>query len=102
MITVSRDSGWTDRFRNYQVLLDGAVIGEIESGEQKSFEVAAGTHHIALKIDWCQTKPIQFNITDGEVHFNCGSSLRGWRLFLAAYYILFKQDQYIWLTRTGD
>lgn len=97
-ISVSRDSGYADRIRAYRVLLDGNEIGRIGNGETKSFDIKPGQHQLALKIDWCGSAAINFGIANDQcVKFQCGSNLRGFRLFLAVYYAIFAWRKYLWL-----
>lgn len=97
-ITLARDSGYADRIRSYRVLLDGLEIGTISNGESKTFSVEPGAHELVLKIDWCSSNTVRFDLPEARsIRFECGSSLRGIKLFLALYYVLFARDQYIWL-----
>jgi hypothetical protein len=97
-ISVSRDSGYADRIRDYRVLLDGAEIGRIGNGGQKSFEIAAGRHQLMIKVDWCRSNIVSFNLAEGQsAEFTGGSSLRGWRLVLALYYATLGFRNYLWL-----
>jgi hypothetical protein len=97
-ISVSRDSGYADRRRDYRVLLDGAEIGRIGNGGQKSFEISPGRHQLMLKIDWCRSNIVDFNSPDGgSAQFKSGSSLRGWRLALLLHYATFGFRNYLWL-----
>ena len=41
MIRIQRDSGYTDRLRAYNVVLDGDVVGQIGNGEQLELEVGS-------------------------------------------------------------
>jgi hypothetical protein len=86
-ISVSRDSGYADRLRDYRVLLDGPEIGRIGDAGERSFEVAAGRHQLMMKVDWGRSNILSFEIgPDQSMKFHCGSSLRGWRLTLTLYY----------------
>jgi hypothetical protein len=99
MLTLKRDSGYADRARAYKVVLDGKVIGEIRNGEEKTFEISSGAHELVIKIDWCSSNTINFNHVS-TTRFNCGSNLRGAKIFLALIYVFFLRNQYVWLTKT--
>ena len=78
LITISRDSGYADRIRSYKVAVDGAEIGTIGNGESKTFSIQPGPHKLVLKIDWCSTNTVSFDLpSEGSVNFECGSNLRG-------------------------
>lgn len=51
-----------DRRRDYHVLIDGARVGEISAGDQRGFEVAAGTHELQLKIDWVSSPALTLTL----------------------------------------
>jgi hypothetical protein len=97
-ITVTRESGYTDRLRAYTILVDDIEIGRIRDGETCSFPLASGHHQIRLKIDWCGSETLSFELPSGGcAMFSCGSPLRGPALVLALLYVLFRRNQYIWL-----
>ena len=102
-ITISRDSGYADRLRSYRVHIDGSEIGVIDNGDAKTFALEPGVHNLVLKIDWCSSNTITFDLPpEGSVQFECGSNLRGINLFLGIYYILFARDQYLWLRSSHE
>jgi len=85
-ISICGDRGYADRLRDYRVLLDGAEIGRIGNGGQKSFEIGPGHHQLMIKVDWGRSNIIVFDLADGEsAQFRGGTSLRGWRLALSLY-----------------
>jgi hypothetical protein len=97
MIRIKRDTGYADRVRAYKVVLDGNVIGEIKNGQQVEFDVAPGKHQLNLKIDWCRSNIVDFEINQSTVEFECGSNLRGFKILLAIFYVTFLRSKYIWL-----
>ncbi|MCA8985852.1 MAG: hypothetical protein R3C12_22920 [Planctomycetaceae bacterium] len=97
MIRIKRDTGYVDSLRAYIVVLDGNVIGEIENGQQVEFDVAPGMHHLNLKIDWCRSNIIDFEVNQDAIEFECGSNLRGFKVLLAIFYVLFLRSKYLWL-----
>jgi len=99
MIRIKRDSGYADRLRAYKVLLDGEVIGEISNDQQFEFDAAPGKHQIQLKIDWCTSNRVDFEKEQDTVEFECGSSLRGFRILLSILYVTILRNQYMWLKR---
>jgi hypothetical protein len=99
-ITVRRTTSYADRLRAYKVKLDGVVVGSVRARESVTVPVSPGRHSLVVRIDWCGSEQIDFEIQPGEhVCFDCGSSLVGWRLLLAAFYITFRTHQYLWLRR---
>jgi hypothetical protein len=97
-LTISRDSGWADRLRDYRVLVDGIGVAGIGNGETKSIGVRPGKHVLSMEIDWCRSNAVTFEISEDQaIRFLCGSSLRGARVVLAVYYVLFARNDYLWL-----
>lgn|SRR3989338_2972024 len=97
MIRIKRDTGYADRLRAYKVVLDGNVIGEIRNGQQVEFDVESGKHMLNLKIDWCRSNIVEFEIKQDSVQFECGSNLRGFKILLAIFYVILLRSKYIWL-----
>jgi hypothetical protein len=99
-LTVSRDSGYVDNLRAYHILLDGKKIGKLKNGETREFTVDPGSHSIKAKIDWCSSQTLDFTATDGEpLVFHVKSNLRGMRLSLIFWKVLFAPDSYLHLER---
>lgn len=98
IITIKRGSSRADRRRRYKVVVDNQYLGSIKDGESKSFAVSPGEHELALKIDWCSSNRVRFNIASNQtVTFDCGSSLVGPKIALALFYVLFAWNRYLWL-----
>jgi hypothetical protein len=97
-ISLTRDSGYADKVRDYRVMLDGSEIGRIADGESKTFVVPAGKHELRLKIDWCGSNTVDFDLSAGaSAAFRCGSSLRRLKLVLGLYYSIIARNRYVWL-----
>ena len=95
-----RDSGYADRARKYQVVVDEAVVGQVSNGETKEFSLSPGHHEVRMKIDWCGSRPVEFTATERDtVTFRARSNLRGSKLFAALWYVIFDRNSYILLER---
>lgn len=97
MIRITRESGYADVLRAYQVVLDGKVVGKIKDGEQFEFDVAPGKHQLNLKVDWCRSNIVDFEVGQGAVEFECGSNVGGCNGPMAIVYVLFLSHDYLWL-----
>lgn len=95
MIILKRGKGYADKMRAYTVLLDGNEIGKIRQGESKQFQAQEGKHTLQLKIDWCISKPITFDLAEKYITFECGSNTA----IKAAFSAFFKTNDYMWLKR---
>ena len=97
VLTIVRPSGSVDILRGYKVILDGQPVGQIKDGETKQFTVSAGPHQLALNIDWCGSKTIQFTANEGDnLNFHARSNLSGKNWFYRGlWYMLFQRDSYL-------
>ena len=98
MIEISRVSNYSDRLRKYKIIVDDKEISDLKDGEIKQLELDEGNHNIYLKIDWCRSNKVDFYTPKDEIiRFECGSSIIGWKRFIAFVYITFLKNQYLWL-----
>lgn len=87
-----------DKIRNYKIIIDGRNYGIIGSGKTKEIDIAPGNHEIFLKIDWCRSNKIDFNISRNQtIEFECGNSITGWKLIFVCIYITFLKNRYLWI-----
>ncbi|SRR5258708_3528220 len=73
-LTISRDSGWADRLRDYRVLVDGIGVAGIGNGETKSIGVRPGKHVPSMEIDWCRSNAVTFEISEDQTSDSCADS----------------------------
>jgi hypothetical protein len=102
-LKVTRDSGYADRLRAYAIMLDGKKIGELKNGESKNFSISTGPHALTMKIDWCGSETIKFSAAEDEsLLFSVSSNLRGVKVFLAIWYVLFDRSSYLQIEKTAN
>jgi len=100
-IEIKREGGFKDAVRAYQIELDGKVIGKINKGEEVGLDIPAGKHRLRLKIDWCGSPSLDFEIQTGQIlKFACGNNLPPLPL-LVLVYITFRRNKYLWLRPVG-
>jgi hypothetical protein len=89
-LSIKRASQWTGRIRQLQVYVDRRRVGSLAPGEQRRFPVDPGRHTVGVRMDWTRSGLLPITVGEGEtVSLECGSPVRGWRLLLALYYLLF-------------
>jgi hypothetical protein len=94
-IEVKRGKGYKDALRAYQIELNDKTIGTIKAGESLSFDIPPGKHRLRMKIDWCSSSYLNFEITDHQtLHFECGNNVPP---FAELIYIVFLRNKYLWL-----
>jgi hypothetical protein len=65
-IKIQRCTEYNNRRRDYKIFIDGKKVGTIADGETKDFVTSAGQHSIMVKIDWCSSPEISFDINDNN------------------------------------
>ncbi len=65
-LNVTRDKAWYGRLRKLRVLLNGAEIGRLASGESKPFDITSGSHELYVQMDWVKSKPMIFTCEEGD------------------------------------
>ena len=91
---ITRDSGYADRFRSYRIILDGKCIGDVAPGGELRANVSAEQHVLEARIDWCGSEAMRLNVT-GDHRVVVRSALRGWRVLLVIFYIIFLRRSYL-------
>lgn len=89
-ITVRRSTRFPDRFRNYQVMLDGKIAGSVGACRALTVPAKPGRQSFVLRIDWCCSE---------KVDFDCGRNCPGLRVFFVIFYVLFFSQEYLWVQR---
>ena len=98
MIKIKRGSGYKDKIRAYKIVLDGKVTGEIKEGQEISLDTPKGPHQLYLKIDWCMSNKIDFDIKNDEtINFECGNNTK---FGMALLYVTVLRKQYLWLKKS--
>jgi hypothetical protein len=68
---------WTERFRSYRILLDGARVGSIKRGQTVLLKTEAGQHTLQVAIDWGRSQPVEVSLGPGEeLRMRCWSNAK--------------------------
>jgi len=98
MIRLSRQSTYEDKFRNYEIIVDGIHYGDIGDGETKEIDIQHGKHSISLKIDWCRSNELIFVESENRlIEFQCGNSMQGLKKLLILMYISILKNKYLFI-----
>ena len=99
-VRLTRDSGFADFLRRYEVVANGEVVGHIKNGGTLEFSVPIGQAQVELRLDWCGSNTVEFESTENAVELlECGSNLRGWKIFGARKLMRESPKEWIWLRR---
>jgi hypothetical protein len=86
--------GYVDRWRSYEVFVNGELRAELRRGETATIEVDSGPVEVFVKIDWCKSRVTQMNLDPGaEARLVCRSR----HPLTALYGITFGRDNYVQL-----
>lgn len=95
-ITVARRIDPTNFKRKFAVFIDEKRVGYVHTGEVVHFPTTPGQHSVAVKVDWCRSKPI---VVEKQVNSNiavwCGSSYNDWRCIFIPF---FRPSDYVFVT----
>jgi hypothetical protein len=95
-ICIYREPEYSDKYRAYSVVADGAVVGRLAPGETCTLSLPVGEHQIAAKIDWGGSNTIHVNVSSEKTEFlRVRSNLRGIRVALGLWYVLFSRRSYL-------
>jgi hypothetical protein len=47
--------------------VDGALVGTIRRRQSIYYDVAPGKHTVQLRIDWCESPPVELDLRAGDV-----------------------------------
>ncbi|MDP3521359.1 MAG: hypothetical protein Q8S02_12135 [Hydrogenophaga sp.] len=96
-LSVRRDIGYADKLRKYRIFVNDSEIGQLAEGAVLHQDVGEGPHTVEARIDWCSSRPLKLDaLTSGHVVV-VRSSLRGWRVVLALWYLIFNRQDYLTL-----
>jgi hypothetical protein len=82
-LRIVRGSGYADRIRRYQIVINGARVGNIAHDSVLDLEVPSGPLTIEAEIDWCRSQPLAIEARPDkrieiEVSNNFGSLMALW------------------------
>jgi len=81
-IRLTRDRGFADFSRRYKVMVSGIELGHIKNGGVFECQIPPGKVSLQLRVDWCGSNTLEFDAHEDSItHLECGSSLRGWKIF---------------------
>lgn len=99
-LRIKRTVSYADRLRAYKVFVDNKEVAKIKAGEMIEIAVPEGSRSVVAKIDWCRSPILQCDFQAGKVtELECGSNLKGLRVFLNMVYVFFMPTKYLTLQK---
>jgi hypothetical protein len=65
-LIISRRKEWSNRARKFNIYVDGKLLDVIGHNEIKEFELDSGKHNILLKVDWCSSPEMEFELSSDK------------------------------------
>jgi hypothetical protein len=85
-------TGLRDRYRSYEVYVNGVKRAELARGEVARIEVEPGDVEVYITIDWCKSRAVGLAVDPGaEVRLRC----RPRNLLSAIYGVTFGRNNYV-------
>lgn len=98
MFSLSRQSRYFDKLRNYKIFIDNIYYGDICDGEIRDIDAGGGQHSIYLTIDWWRSNKLTFSDNHKEViELQCGNSMNGFKKLFPFLYISFLKNKYLFI-----
>jgi hypothetical protein len=66
-ITITRKQDFFAIMRELKVFVNGKHVGNVRWDNSNDFSIAPGTHQLYVKMDWCQSEPINIDVGENEV-----------------------------------
>jgi len=102
MIKITRVKPYSEIFAFYKIYIDDVYRGKIDVGETIEFDVENGTHAICAKLDWTRSNTLYVDVNDSIVELEVGSSVVGWKRFIALVYATILAHKALWLRVKGS
>lgn len=66
-IIIKRNSEWANKYRSFDLYLNGKKISEINDKEIITLNISEGDYLLEAKIDWCKSNAIHFKLIEGDL-----------------------------------
>ena len=65
-LIIKRNSEWANKMRSFDLYLNGRKFTQIKDRQVLSYNIPEGKYQLIAKIDWCGSKPVNFELGKGE------------------------------------
>jgi hypothetical protein len=100
ILKITRENEYANRMRAIKIFVDNVLVGSIENNETKEFEIAAGSHEVQAKIDWCTSNKISFSVYQNDTKsftMNSFAKNNPLGIFATIYFVSFGYKKYLHL-----
>ncbi len=96
-LIVIRSSEYVNLFRDYKIFVDGSEHGSLSNGASIEIDLQPGRHRIQLKIDWCSSNEVEFEVAENEIRTYKVEAAK-WASLLMIYYITLGRNTFLKLS----
>jgi L-asparagine transporter-like permease len=68
-LIIKRANEYGNAARKYGVYIDDQKAGTISNNDTESYDLAAGSHTLYAKIDWCYSQVLTVTLSEGETKY---------------------------------
>jgi L-asparagine transporter-like permease len=68
-LILKRANEYGNAARKYGVYIDDQKAGTISNNDTESYDLAAGSHTLYAKIDWCYSQVLTVTLSEGETKY---------------------------------
>ena len=87
-LIIKRANEYGNAARKYGVYIDAQKAGTISNNDTESYDLAAGSHTLYAKIDWCYSQVLTVTISEGETKYVRLSGIPYANLIILIYIII--------------
>jgi hypothetical protein len=87
-LIIKRANEYGNAARKYGVYIDDQKAGTISNNDTESYDLAAGSHTVYAKIDWCYSQVLTVTISEGETKYVRLSGIPHANLVILIYIII--------------
>jgi len=66
LLKIKRSCDFTDSRKDYEIYIDGNIVGKIGFGETRQFQINEGEHLLFSKSHWVRSPSVSFGIKGSE------------------------------------
>ncbi len=86
VIVINRPQKYIHMFAKLWIFIDGEKTAYVKNGKTVSLEVNSGKHEIYVEMDYLKSNKLEMTVDPQDtVHLECGSTLRGIKVFFSAF-----------------
>ncbi len=66
-IHITRNNDLFGIYRTLKVYIDESHVGGVKWDKSTDFSISPGKHKLVVKMDWCKSEPLEFEVGENEL-----------------------------------